>query len=317
MANLTVEANPHIRSNNTTQSVMRDVIIALLPTLVASVVIFGINALILTAICVISCVFFEYASRKIMKKSTTISDMSAVVTGIILAFNLPPTLPLYMAIIGSFVAIVIVKQLFGGLGQNFANPAIVGRIVLMFSFTSAMTKWTAPVRFVTDATATATPLELIDAGQTLSLKDLFLGLHPGCLGETCALTLILGGIYLVARRVISPAAPLAFIGTVAVCSFLSGGDPLVQILTGGVLLGAIFMATDYATTPMTFTGKLIFGIGCGLITFIIRQFSSSYTEGVSFSILLMNIVTPYIDMLTRPRPLGAKKPEKKEATENA
>lgn len=313
MANLTVEANPHIRSGNTTQSVMRDVIIALLPTLVASVVIFGVDALLLTAVCVISCVLFEYLSRKIMKKSNTISDMSAVVTGIILAFNLPSTLPWYMAVIGSFVAIVIVKQFFGGLGQNFANPAIVGRIVLMFSFTSAMTKWVAPVRFVADATATATPLELLDAGKALNLKDLFLGLHSGCLGETCALTLILGGIYLVARRVISPATPLAFIGTVAVCSFITGGDPLVQILTGGILLGAIFMATDYATTPMTFMGKIIFGIGCGLITFIIRQFSSSYTEGVSFSILLMNIVTPYIDMLTRPKPLGAKKPEK-EAT---
>ena len=313
MANLTVEANPHIRSGNTTQSVMRDVIIALLPTLVASVVIFGVDALLLTAVCVISCVLFEYLSRKIMKKSNTISDMSAVVTGIILAFNLPSTLPWYMAVIGSFVAIVIVKQFFGGLGQNFANPAIVGRIVLMFSFTSAMTKWVAPVRFVADATATATPLELLDAGKALNLKDLFLGLHSGCLGETCALTLILGGIYLVARRVISPATPLSFIATVAVCSSITGGDPLVQILTGGILLGAIFMATDYATTPMTFMGKIIFGIGCGLITFIIRQFSSSYTEGVSFSILLMNIVTPYIDMLTRPKPLGAKKPEK-EAT---
>lgn len=310
MANLTVEANPHIRSANTTQSVMRDVVIALLPTLIASAVIFGYKALILSLVCVVSCVIFEYISRKLMKKSNTVSDLSAVVTGLLLAFNLPSTLPWYMAVIGSFVAIVIVKQLFGGLGQNFANPAIVGRIVLMFSFTSAMTKWVSPVRFVADATATATPLELIDAGQTLSLKDLFLGLHSGCLGETCALTLILGGIYLVVRKVISPATPLAFIGSLAVCSFFAGNDPLVQILTGGVLIGAIFMATDYATTPMTFTGKIIFGVGCGLITFIIRQFSLSYTEGVSFSILLMNIVTPYIDMLTRPKPLGAKKQKK-------
>ena len=316
MADLTVRANPHIKSDDTTQSVMRDVIIALLPTLIASVVIFGYRALLLTFVCVLSCVVFEYLSRKIMKKSNTISDLSAVVTGIILAFNLPSTLPLYMAVIGSFVAIVIVKQLFGGLGQNFANPAIVARIVLMFSFTSAMTKWVAPVRFVADATATATPLELMDAGNILSLKDLFLGLHSGCLGETCALTLIIGGIYLVIRRVISPATPLAFIATVAVCSFFAGGNALYQVLTGGLLIGAVFMATDYATTPLTFLGKIIFGVGCGLITFIIRQFSSSYTEGVSFSILLMNIVTPYIDTLTRPKPLGAK-PKKKGGNENA
>lgn len=313
MSKLTVEASPHIRSGNTTQSVMRDVVIALLPTLVAAVVIFGVNSLILTLVCVISCVVFEYLSRIIMKKPQTISDFSAVVTGILLAFNLPVSFPWYMAVIGSFIAIVIVKQLFGGLGQNFANPALVGRMVLMFSFTSAMTKWTAPVRFVADATATATPLELVDAGTNIGLSDLFFGIHTGCLGETCAFTLILGGLYLIARKVISPATPLAYIGTLAVCTYFAGGDALLSILTGGVLLGAIFMATDYATTPVTFTGKVIFGIGCGLITFIIRQFSSSYTEGVSFAILLMNILTPYIDMITRPKALGAIKAKKKEA----
>ena len=312
MSALTVEASPHIRSSNTTQSVMRDVVIALLPTLVASVVIFGVNALILTLVCVISCVVFEYISRVIMKKPQTVGDLSAVVTGILLAYNLPASLPWYMAVIGSFVAIVIVKQLFGGLGQNFANPAIVGRIVLMFSFTSAMTKWTAPVRFAADATATATPLELIDLGEAVGIKELFFGVHSGTLGETCAFTLILGGIYLVIRKVISAGTPLAFIGTIAVCSFFAGDDPLVQILTSGVLLGAIFMATDYATTPVTFIGKVIFGIGCGLITFIIRYFSSSYTEGVSFAILLMNILTPYIDMIAKPKALGAKKAKKEE-----
>lgn len=313
---LIVAASPHIRSSRTTQSIMLDVIIALMPTLVASAVIFGINSLAVIAICVVSCVVFEYLSRHIMKKPQTISDLSAVVTGIILAFNLPSTVPIYVLIIGSFIAIVIVKQLFGGLGQNFANPALTARIVLMLSFTSAVTKYANPVWFK-DAVASATPLafadEVVANGNLLgsiSVKDLFLGAHAGCLGETCALTLLIGGAYLVTRHVISPAVPLAYLGSFAVFTLISGNNPIRELLMGGIMLGAIFMATDYATTPINFWGKIIFGIGCGLITFIIRQFSSSYTEGVSFSILLMNILTPYIDNLTRPLPLGVKKHKK-------
>lgn len=308
MDKLIVAASPHIRSKRTTQNVMLDVIIALAPALVASAVIFGWRALMLTAVSVASCVLFEYISRKIMKKSNTISDLSAVVTGILLAFNLPPAMPVYGAVIGSFVAIVIVKQFFGGLGQNFANPAITARIVLMLSFTSKMTAWSNPV-WCTDAVASATPLEMIAKGEEVGIKSLLLGTHAGCLGETCAVALIIGGIYLVVRRVISPVTPIAFIATVGALSFVSGGEPISQILSGGLLLGAIFMATDYATTPLTLWGKLIFGIGCGLITFVIREFAS-FPEGVSFSILLMNLLTPYIDRLTATRPLGVKKEEK-------
>ncbi len=308
--------------------IMLLVIIALIPAIVASVIIFGPRALWLIAICTASSVIFEYLCRLIMKRENTIGDLSAVVTGILLAMNLPVTLPWWMAVIGSFVAIVIVKQLFGGLGQNFANPAIVGRIVLMLSFTSQMTNWVKPFWYKTaDITTSATPLaaewttvyksssDFIGAIQPpVAYSDLFFGTVGGCLGETCALALLAGGIFLVITKVISPSAPLAFIGTVALMTLITGGDVLFQLLSGGLMLGAIFMATDYVTTPITTKGKIIFGIGCGLITFLIRTYGS-FPEGVSFSILLMNILTPYIDRLTRTKPLGALKP-KKEAKQN-
>lgn len=293
---------------------MLNVCIALVPALIAACVFFGFRALLLTAVCVGCCVLFEFLCRKIMKRDNTISDLSAVVTGIILALNLPVTLPLWMAAIGSFVAIVIVKQLFGGLGQNFANPAITARIVLMVSFPTAMTHWVVPFFWreaAADAVTSATPLALGEDAELPSYLDLFLGNIGGCMGETCALALLLGGLYLAARRIISLAAPVSFIGVLALLSFISGEDPLYQILAGGVFLGAFFMATDYATTPISTKGKIVFGIGCGIITFVIRRFGS-FPEGVSFSILLMNVLTPYIEQLTRTKVFGAKEAEKNE-----
>ncbi len=305
MSKLIIEPSPHIRSAVTTQKIMLTVIIALLPALVASVVIFGLRALIMTVVCCACCVLFEWLTRKIMKRENTVGDLSAIVTGMLLSFNLPVTLPLYMAVIGCFVAIVIVKQFFGGLGKNFANPAITARIVLMLSFTSYMTSWAEPFYYNKGAEAltSSTPL----AGGEAGLLDMFLGNTGGCLGETCALALIIGGIFLVITKVISPATPLCFIGTVFLLSLVSTGDitqATAAILSGGLMLGAIFMATDYATTPLTLPGKLIFGIGCGLITMLIRSFGTM-PEGVSYSILLMNILTPIIDRFTVPKAFGA------------
>lgn len=312
MNKLFVESSPHIRSAWTTQKIMLNVIIALCPALIMSTYIFGIKALLLTVICCASCVLLEFLFNKITKREDTISDLSAVVTGMLLAFNLPVDLPIYMAIIGCFVAIVIVKCLFGGIGQNFANPAITARIVLMMSFGGAMMKWTAPFSWKegVDATVSATPL----AAETLpSMTDMFLGFRAGCLGETCIAALLLGGLYLMFIGLIRPATPLCFIGTVAVLSFFYGGCDvnfmLYQLMSGGLVLGAFFMATDYATTPLTTKGKIIFGVGCGLITFAIRQFASM-PEGVSFSILVMNCLTPLIDRYTAPKALGAIKPKK-------
>ncbi len=310
--NLTVSPSPHIRSSMTTSKIMGHVLIALVPATVASVVIFGLRALVLIAFCAATAVVWERLCNYIMKKPSSVGDLSAVVTGVILAFNLPVTLPLWMAAIGTFVAIVVVKQLFGGLGQNFANPAVVGRIVLMLSFPSAMNSWVQPFYNGADVITTATPLATGEA----TYSDLFLGTTGGCLGEVCAFALILGGLYLYAMDIISPAAPLAFMGTVVAFSYLVGEDGLYQLLAGGVMLGAIFMATDYVTTPVTTKGKVIFGIGCGIITCVIR-FWCSLPEGVSFSILLMNIVTPYIDMITRKKAVGGlyEKKSKEEQTD--
>lgn len=307
MEKLIVTSSPHVKSSTTTSTIMRDVIIALIPALIASNIIFGLRAGLVTAVCVASCVGFEYLSRRIMNKKNTISDLSAVVTGIILAFNLPSTMPLWMCVIGSFVAIVIVKQLFGGIGQNFANPAITARIVLLVSFGTQMTNWAAPkIAAVADAVSGATPMAQIAAGETPNILNMFLGTTGGSLGETSALALLLGGIYLVYRKVINPIIPAAFIGTVFVFTAVLGVNPLAQILGGGLFLGAIFMATDYSTSPVTNMGKLIFGIGCGLITVLIRVFGS-YPEGVSFAILLMNILVPYIDKATKLKALGGKR----------
>lgn len=312
MDKLIVSPSPHDENYTKTTNIMLNVIIALLPAWGAAVYFFGLRIIPLTAVCIGSCIFFEYVCRAMMKRSNTIGDLSAVVTGLILAMNLPSTLPYWMAVIGSFVAIVIVKQLFGGLGQNFANPAITARIVLMISFPAAMTKWVEPFTHTDlDAISSATPLPLAGTDNAVSYLDLFLGKTGGCLGETCALALLIGGLYLAARKIISLAAPLSFIGSLFILSWISGSDPVYQILAGGVFLGAFFMATDYATTPITTKGKIVFGLGCGIITFIIRRFGS-YPEGVSFSILLMNVLTPYIEQLTRTKVLGAKEAEKNE-----
>ena len=314
MNKLVVSPSPHNENYVKTSVIMLNVIIALVPAFVMSIYYFGWRSIMLSAVCIVSCVLFEFICRKLMKRDQTIGDLSAVVTGLILAMNLPATLPPWIAVIGSFIAIVIVKQLFGGIGQNFANPAITARIVLMVSFPSAMTQWVYPFwyRNPTDAVSGATPLALPEtAVDVYSYLDLFLGKSGGCLGETCAAALLAGGIYLMIKKIINPAAPLAFIGTLFILSAAAGDDPLYQILAGGVFLGAFFMATDYATTPISTKGKLIFGMGCGIITFVIRHFGS-YPEGVSFSILLMNILTPYIEQLTRNKVFGAKEAVKNE-----
>lgn len=318
---LFVSASPHFRSSKTTRGIMLDVIIALVPALIASGVIFGLRALVITALSVACCVFFEWSFRKfILKKSNTVGDLSAVITGILLAFNLPSGIPYWMVIIGDLFAIVVVKQLFGGIGQNFVNPAIGGRIFMLLSFSGAMTSWTEPrAGFMNiagaDALTGATPLVSEDV--LPSIWEMFIGIRGGCLGETCILALILGGIYLLVRKVISPAIPLSFICTVAaVMSVYSavkgeGADFVIyQLMSGGLFLGAVFMATDYSTSPISTKGKIIFGIGCGLITCVIRLFGS-LPEGVSYSIILMNILTPLIERVATPKPFGTPKKEKK------
>ena len=308
MNNLTVTASPHLHGGSSTRAIMRDVIIALFPALIAGSIFFGPRALLVTAVTVLSCVLGEYVTRKIIKRDNSIGDLSAVVTGMLLAFNLPVSIPIWMAAVGGLVAIVIVKQLFGGIGQNFANPAIVGRIVLMVSFPAAMSNFTAPLfKFAeADALTAATPLvTLAEGGKMPGLLNLFLGAHGGCIGETCSLALLLGGIYLVIRRVISPVIPLCFIGTTLLVTFIAGYNPLYELLSGGLLLGAVFMATDYSTSPINLKGRILFGIGCGLITALIRLFAS-LPEGVSYSILLMNILSPHLERITTPKPFGWK-----------
>ncbi len=311
---LIVCPSPHLRHEDTTRGIMLDVLIALVPAALAGIVLFGPRAAAVLAVSILSALLSEWICCKVRKRPNTLGDLSAAVTGLLLGLNLPVGLPLWMAAIGSAVAIVIVKQMFGGLGHNFANPAITGRIVLMVSFPTAMTTWVAPFSWMnqTDAVATATPL----AGGEATLRELFLGLRGGCIGEVCAAALLVGGVYLLLRRVITPTAPLAFILTVGGMMWIFGENPLHQMLSGGLLLGAIFMATDYVTTPSGWKGQLIFGIGCGLITALIRQFGSM-PEGVSYSILLMNILTPYINRFTAPRPFGTRREKKQKKEKEA
>lgn len=318
MEKLIVSPSPHLRQGDTTRKLMGDVIIALCPALVASGILFGPRAILVVLVTVASCVLSEYICRRVMKRDNTVGDLSAVVTGILLAFNLPVGINLFMAAFGGVVAIVVVKQMFGGIGMNFVNPALTARIVLMSSFPTAMSTWSEPFYYVkggADAVTTASPLALMAQGEPLpSYTDLLLGVRAGCLGETCAVALLLGGAYLIVRRVIKPVIPLCFIGTVAVLTLLLGQNPLEHILTGGLLLGAIFMATDYTTSPLTTKGRVVFGVGCGVITVLIRVFGA-LPEGVSFSIILMNILVPHIERLTRPKPFGeeGKRREKNES----
>lgn len=316
MEKLLVTNSPHINHGDTTRGIMADVIIALLPAAVAGCVIFGLRSALVILTGVVSAVLAEFICRKVMKRQNTVGDLSAVVTGLLLALNMPPSIPLWMVMIGSVVAIVVVKQMFGGIGHNFANPAITARIALLVSFPTAMTTWTAPFGSSGEVTSSATTGEVIDVmssatplsntaleGGYYSYTQLFFGQTPGCIGETFSLLLILGGLYLVIRRVISPVVPVCTVGTVAICSLIAGEDPLYMILSGGLMLGAIYMATDYATSPINWRGKIIFGVGVGLITFLIRHFGY-LPEGVSYAILLMNILTPYINKLTAPKPFG-------------
>lgn len=311
---LLVSSSPHVHCGMNTRDIMRDVIIALTPALAASVWLFGLRALAVELVCVASALAAEYLSRRVMKRPQTVGDLSAVVTGLLLAFNLPSTIPLWQAAFGSVVAIVVAKQMFGGLGQNFVNPALVGRIVLMGSFPEEMNNWIDPLKWLADplghlgtvdAVSSATPLAQMAADSSVEIDavPLLFGMRGGSLGETCVVALILGGLYLVIRRVISPMIPVVYVGTVFVMTWLLGADPVTHILSGGLMLGAIFMATDYATCPINRSGKLVYAIGCGLLTVLIRLYGS-LPDGVSFAIVIMNILTPLIERVVRPRPFG-------------
>ena len=323
---LLVSHSPHIDGRDTVSSIMLDVIIALIPALVAGCIFFGMRALVVTIICVFTCVASEYIWNKILRKPETIGDFSAIVTGMLLAFNLPASIPLWMAVIGSVFAIIIVKQFFGGIGHNFMNPALAGRAFLLASWALSMTTSYAPgtelpLFGTPDAVSTATPLVQIASGNgTVSYTELFLGSHGGCIGETSVLAILIGAAYLLIKKVIRIRVPLIYIATVAVGTWLFAGsegictgDWLYHIMSGGLMLGAFFMATDYTTTPTTPVGQIIFALGCGVITVLIRIWGG-YPEGVSYSILLMNIVTPLIDKCTAPGRYGAVKV--KEAASN-
>lgn len=298
---LTVASSPHIKRPDTTRGIMSDVVIALAPAATYGCILFGLRALAVLITSVSVAVLCEFLWNKALKKPNTIKDLSAVVTGLLLGMNLPPTLPLWQAAIGSAAAIIVVKQMFGGLGHNFANPAIAARIILLVSFPASMTRFTEPV---SDAVTSATPLA--GTAGTLSFKTLFFGMHAGSIGETSAFLLIVGGLYLVIRRVITPIIPVCFIGTVALLSLISGESVMLSVFGGGLILGAMFMATDYTTSPTTPLGKAVFAVGCGIITFVIRKFGS-LPEGVSYSILLMNILVPHINRFTLSKPFGFEK----------
>ena len=329
---LIVSASPHLRSEETTAGLMANVIVALTPCVVASAIIFGLRALLVTAVSVVACVAFEWLYCKLMKKTNPISDLSAVVTGIILAMNVPVGMPIGELLIGDFVAIIVVKQLFGGIGKNFVNPALAGRAALVASYAGTMSgAWAdpqagwVPLAGTADVVTAATPLAYMKTGDMAgltsqySVTDMFLGNIGGSLGEISALLLIVGGAYLIWRKVISWQTPAAYIATVAVLTFLfpkGGADNLqfmlYSIFGGGLMLGAFFMATDYTTSPVTKTGQLIFGLGCGLLTVFIRYFGS-YPEGVCYSIMIMNLVVALIDKAVKPSRFGVVKSANKEA----
>lgn len=298
---------PHIHSGASTSRVMLDVVIALLPASVAAVVIFGIQALWIILACVIGAVVSEAIFNLCTGRKQTIGDMSAVVTGLLLALNLSTNVPLWQCVVGAVFAIIVVKCLFGGLGCNFANPAITARVFMLITF-SAVAGGANPAG--AELVSSATPLELIGAegAQLPSLMSMFMGTYGGAIGETCSLALLIGFAYLLARKVISWHIPVVFIATVFVLSLVAGGASfaLYEVLAGGLFIGAIFMATDYVTSPITKKGKVIFAVGCGVITFIVRYFCS-YPEGVSFSILIMNIFVPIIERFSRNIPLGGGK----------
>ena len=314
---LTISSSPHVHAPMSTRTIMRDVLIALTPALLGSIYFFGFRALLVTLISVAACVFFEWAWCKLRKTDCKVYDMSAMVTGVLLAFVCPVTIPYWCVLIGDFFAIIVVKQLFGGIGKNIVNPALAARAFL-FSWPAMMSTWVkvgfqnaASIFSTADAVTAATPLGTMHQGQlpAESLLDLFLGNVGGSLGETSALLLLVGFVYLLVRKIISPRIPVAFIGTVAILSLLmpQGHDRLLwcgyQVLSGGLLLGAIFMATDYVTSPVTHLGQIVFGIGCGVITVVIRNFGG-YPEGVSYAILVMNTCVVLLDRIGRSKKFG-------------
>ena len=319
---LTISSSPHIHAPATTQTLMRDVLIALCPALVMAVYVFGFRALMLTLVSAASCVFFEWGYCTLIHRPVMIYDCSAIVTGVLLAFVCPVTIPYWTLILGDLFAIVLVKQLFGGLGKNILNPALAGRAFL-FSWPVLMTRWVKPgfanavgILSTADAVTAATPLASMHQGTlcTESLWQLFVGTVGGCLGETSALAILIGLAYMLVRKVITPRIPVAFLGTVAVLTFLfPQGNPRItwmaaQLLSGGVLLGACFMATDYVTSPLTKLGQILFGVGCGLLTVMIRYFGG-YPEGVSYAILVMNCCVVLLDRIGRPVKFGAPRKE--------
>lgn len=326
--NVVVSSSPHIRHEDSTRQIMLDVIISLMPALAIAIYVFGPRALTVTAVSAAGCVGFEWLFQKLMKKPITVDDLSAVVTGILLAYCLPVSSPMWMVLIGDAFAIIIVKQLFGGIGKNFMNPALSARAFLM-SFPVIMTTWPAirtsmPLFATPDVVSTATPLAALKTGAmpNATITDMALGMVSGCIGEISALALLAGGIYLLSRRVISLHTPLAYLGTVALLTFIfpQGNNPvsfmLAQLCSGGLMLGAFFMATDYSTSPVTKRGQVIFGVGCGLLTVFIRYFGT-LPEGVSYSILVMNSTVFLIDKLTRPRKYGFVKLQRQPKKEDA
>ena len=322
--NLAVSSAPHLVSKMDTRNTMAMVILALVPSFLVSIYVFGMRVILLTLVCVVASVGFEWIYNKAMKKRQTAGDCSAALTGVLIAFNVPSNFPYWMAVIGCFVAIIIVKQLYGGIGRNIVNPAITARIVLFISFATEMTTWPTPRMAATDAVTSATPLGILAEGSVSDLPsntEMFLGFIGGSMGEVSAVALLIGGLFLIWKKVISPIIPACFIGTVFVIAFLYysfSGDvdasaldmAIFHVCAGGVMLGAFFMATDYVTSPIMPLGKVIMGVGCGIITMVVRLWGA-YPEGVSFSILLMNIMTPLIDQLCIKLTYGgAKKNEK-------
>lgn len=323
---LTVSSTPHVRSNDTTRKIMCDVCIALLPATLVGIYYYKLNAIFVILLAVLSSVGFEYGFERIAKRPITIYDFSAVVTGLLLALNLPAYVPFYVPIVGSFVAIVVVKQLFGGLGQNFMNPALAGRAFLLASYPTSMTKFTldgvTSATSALDGVTSATPLTALKEGVFLTTSpapndyiNAFLGNIGGCIGEVSALAILIGASYLFYKKIITWHTPFSYIGSAIILFYIFGrnglftGFPLYEILLGGILLGAFFMATDYSSSPITPKGKIIFGVGCAVLTVVIRIYGG-YPEGVSYSILLMNLCVPLIDKFTRPRVFGVKKEAK-------
>ena len=307
MGLLKVSAPPHISTKDDISTIMFDVILALMPAMVAGAYFFGYRSIMVVLVCVLSSVGFEQLWNYVFNKPSTVNDLSAVVSGILLGFNMPVTVPYWIPVVGSFFMIVIVKMCFGGLGHNFINPALAGRVFLMASWPALMTRFVSPFTKLdllnnADVTTSATPLSPEFTGNVSTL-DLFLGNAGGCIGEVSALALLIGGAYLLIRKIITWRIPVCYIATVAVLSALCGADVMAQVLSGGLMLGAIFMATDYTTSPVTPLGQIIYAIGCGVLTCVIR-FVGGYPEGVSYSILLMNIAAPLFDKLTPPRIYG-------------